>query len=340
MAVIQFFLNDRASADAAPGAGGVTLEARLLEYFLRVVELGSINRAAAELNLSQPSLSRWLSLLEREVGATLLIRTRQGIRTTDAGQLLLERVQPVLRQLHLLRDEIGQKASSQVTLGMPSSMQRVVTAPFADEILRNQPHIRMRVYEGINNAIRRWMEEGLLDAGVMVLTERAPDTFSTVPLVTEQLLLAGDSKAGLRLDMPVPLSRLGSVDFIHPARPNVIRMQVENAVRRAGYEYRNRFEAETLPLCLELARRGLGYTVIPSCGLHDELLQTGELTAAPIKNLSVTWALHINRSREHSVAVRALTAALRSFVVARVASGEWRFAETRTENRKPRRQSS
>jgi len=48
------------------------VEAKLLEYFLRVVELGSINRAAAELNLSQPSLSRWLSLLEREIGSALL----------------------------------------------------------------------------------------------------------------------------------------------------------------------------------------------------------------------------------------------------------------------------
>ena len=94
------------------------VEARLLEYFLRVVELGSINRAAAELRLSQPSLSRWLSLLEREIGSALLIRTKQGIRTTDAGQVLVERVQPVLRQLQLLRDEIGKKATSQVTLGL------------------------------------------------------------------------------------------------------------------------------------------------------------------------------------------------------------------------------
>lgn len=310
------------------------MEARLLEYFLRVIEVGSINRAAGDLNLSQPSLSRWLSVLEREIGATLLIRTRQGVRTTDAGQLLLERVQPILRQLHLLRDEIGQKASTQVTLGMPASMQRVVTGPFAEEIIRHQPQIRMRVYEGINNAIRNWMEEGLLDAGVMALTERIPDTFSTVSLVTEQLLLVGDNTAGLRLDTPVPLSRLGRAHFILPGRPNVIRTQVENAVRRAGYKLKTRFEAETLALCLELARRGVGHTVIPSCALHDDLLRTGELSAAPIKNLNITWALHINRSREHSVGVRALTLALRTFVASKISSGEWRFATSKMQTSK------
>ncbi|MBV8744772.1 MAG: LysR family transcriptional regulator [Xanthobacteraceae bacterium] len=303
------------------------MEARLLEYFLRVVELGSINRAAAELNLSQPSLSRWLSLLEREIGSALLIRTRQGIRTTDAGQVLVERVQPVLRQLHLLRDEIGKKATAQVTLGMPVSMQRVVTAPFAEEILRNQPHISLRVYEGINNAIRRWMEEGLLDAGIMVLTERAPRTFSAFPLATEQLMLVGDCNARLRLDTPVTLSRLDAADLILPGRPNAIRAQIENAIRRAGYAYRCRFEAETVALCLELTRRGLGYTVTPSCALDNRVFQDEDLTAAPIRNLTVTWALHINRAREHSVAVRALTTALRNFVVATISARKWRFAQ-------------
>jgi LysR family nitrogen assimilation transcriptional regulator len=316
------------------------VEARLLEYFLRVVELGSINRAAAELNLSQPSMSRWLSLLEREVGAALLIRTRQGIRPTDAGQVLVERVQPVLRQLHLLRDEVGKKATSQVTLGMPTSMQRVVTAPFAEHVIRNQPHITLRVYEGLNTAIRRWMEEGLIDAGIMVLNERAPRAFSSFPLVTEQLMLVGDRAAGLRMESPAPPSRLGAADFILPGRPNVVRTQVENALRRAGHAYRSRFEAETLPLCLELARRGLGFTVMPASALQGRVLRDEGLTAAPIKNLTVTWALHINRSRDHSVAVRALTASLRSFIVDTISAGRWQSARMIEQPRKRSRSSA
>lgn len=302
------------------------MDARLLDYFLRVVELGSINRAAAELRLSQPSLSRWLVLLEREVGAPLLIRTRQGIRVTDAGRLLADRAGPILRQFQALRDEVGRKASAQVALGMPFSMQRLVTAPFADEIARQYVHIVLRVYEGINNAIRKWMEDGLIDVGVMVCTERTPDNFTTVPLVTEQLLLVGNAKAGLRLDTPVPLGRLDRAPIILPGRPNVVRAQVENAVRRAGYDYHNRFEAETLSLCLELTRRGLGYTVMPYCALHGLVDDATALSAAPIRDLHLTWALHMNRAREHSVPVRRLIGALQSFMTARVLSGEWRFA--------------
>jgi LysR family transcriptional regulator, nitrogen assimilation regulatory protein len=116
------------------------VDPKLLEYFLRVAEIGSINRAASELRLWQPSLSRWLSILEREVGTPLLIRSRQGIRPSDAGAVLAERSGRILRDIQALREEIGRKAITQVALAMPSSMQRLVTASFAQHVIADQLH--------------------------------------------------------------------------------------------------------------------------------------------------------------------------------------------------------
>ncbi len=302
------------------------MEVSHIEYFLRIVELGSINKAAADLRMSQPSLSRWISLLEHEVGTALLVRTPQGIRLTDAGQILADRARPILRELHLLRDDIGKRGSSQFNLALPFSFQRIVTAPFAEYILRDVPDTKLRVYEGINNAIRLWMESGTVDAAVMASTETAPDTFSVTPLLYEPLVLVGDRKAGLRLDTPVPLSRLGIAHMILPGRPNVISVYVENAMRRAGYRFRNRFEAETLQLCLELTRRGLGYTLMPYSGIYQRLEDQDEFTAAPVKTLGVTWNLYVNRARTYAVSTRSAIQLLRDYVAKTIASGEWQFA--------------
>jgi len=302
------------------------MDARQIEYFLRIVELGSINKAAADLRMSQPSLSRWLSLLEHDVGTALLVRTPQGIRLTDAGQVLVDRARPILRDLQILRDDIGKRGSSQFNLAMPFSLQRLVTAPFAESILREAPETTLRVYEGINNAIRIWMESGTVDAAVMASTESAPDTFSVAPLLHEQLLLVGDRKAGLRLDTPVPLSRLGIAHLILPGRPNVISGHVEHAMRRAGYRYRNRFEAETLSLCLELTRRGLGYTVMPYSALYQRLNDQDELSAAPVKTLGVSWQLYVNRARTYAVSTRSVIRMLSNHIAKTIASGEWMFA--------------
>ena len=302
------------------------MDARLIEYFLRVVEFGSINRAAADLRMSQPSLSRWLSILEHDVGTPLLIRTRQGIRVTDAGQSLMDGARPILRQLNMLRDEIGQKASTQIVLAMPISMERLITAPFAERVIHDHAHMQLRVYEGINNTIRQWMEAGALDIAVMTPLEKAPESFRQIPLLREQLLLVGNRDAGLSLAEQVPLSRLNGIDLIMPGRPNVISALVENSLRRGGYAYSNRFEAESLSLCLELTKRGLGFTVMPYCALYQQMGATDELVAAPIESLSVTWSLYLNLSREHSVSTRSLMNMLLKFVASNVSTGQWRFA--------------
>jgi LysR family transcriptional regulator, nitrogen assimilation regulatory protein len=318
---------DRYSFCLEQNFGWQFMEIRVLELFLRAVEHGSINRAAEELRLSQPSLSRWLTLLEREIGTPLLIRTRRGIRLTDAGSLLAERVRPILRQLDLLGEEIGRKGQTTLNIGMPPSMQRIVTVPFVEQIARTQSKITLRVYEGINNTLRKWMEEGLLDLAIMTNLEHAPANFETTPLVREQLVFVGDRRSKLKMDTAVPLSRLGVADMILPGRPNVIRSYVENAMIRAGQAYRNRIEAETLSLCLELTRRGLGYTVMPYCALHGRLDRASELRGAPISGLTLSWDLCVNRTRMHSVMVRAVAEELRKFVETQVHAGGWPFSQ-------------
>jgi LysR family nitrogen assimilation transcriptional regulator len=209
---------------------------------------------------------------------------------------------------------------------MPFAFQRLVTAPFAEFILKTAPETNLRVYEGINNSIRVWMESGVVDAAVMASFETGPDTFSTEPLLFEQLVLVGNRKAGLRLDTPVPLSRVGIAHLILPGRPNAISVYVENAMRRAGYRYNNVFEAETLSLCLELTKRGLGYTLMPYSAMHKQIDEGGELSAAPVKTLGVTWNLYINRARTYAVSTRSVIRLLSEQIIKTIASGEWKFA--------------
>lgn len=69
------------------------MNTRLLEYFLVVAEKGNVTRAAEALHITQPTLSRQLIELERELGTQLLIRSNREVRLTDSGSR-----QPVYRQ--------------------------------------------------------------------------------------------------------------------------------------------------------------------------------------------------------------------------------------------------
>lgn len=303
------------------------MDMKQIEFFLRIAELGSINKAAADLRIAQPSLSRWISQLEREIGTSLFVRTRSGVRVTDAGQMLADRARPLLRELDLLRSDVGTRGSSQVNLALPFAFQSLVAAPFAEHILRSAPDTTLRIYEGINNSIRLWMESGTVDAAVMVSLENAPDTFSMTPLLQEQLMLIGHKDDGLRLDTPVPLAKVGASGIILPGRPNVISVYIENSLRRAGHQYQNVFEAETLSLCLELTSRGLGRTVMPYSAVHGSLSSRTDLSAAPVTNLGVTWNLHINRRRTYAASTRTVIQLLSNHIAKAISSREWKFAK-------------
>lgn len=299
---------------------------RLLEYFLRVAEFGSINRAASDLRVSQPALSRHLAALEHEVGTLLFVRDSRGVRLTDAGSLLAERARPILRQIELLRGEMGRLAISQVAIALPPSLQRRVSIPFSLLVVQDLPHIALRVYEGMTHAVRDLMAAGLVDMGVMAFQPRPLGQYEQVPLAREPLFLVGERESGLRLDAQVPLVRLAGIKLILPGRPNAIRLIVENSLRRSKHAYKSALEVETLALCLELAKQGIGYTVMPYSAIFEHP-DAGAFAAAPVRGLYITWALHVSHAREHATAVRQVRAVLEKVVRDRLSSGAWHGAE-------------
>ena len=302
------------------------MDSRLLEYFLRVAELGSINKTAVDLHLSQPALSRHIAALEHEMGTKLFNRTQGGVHLTEAGKLLADRARPLLRQFTILKEQVGEKAAGQLAIGIPPSWQHVFTSPFVEKLVGQYPEVKLRVYEGVSNVLRDYMLLGLLDLCVIPFDASSAAGFRQTPLVREPLVLVGNAREGLSVNEPVPLSRLNGLKLILPGRPNVIRTQIEHSLVRKGMVFHAAVETDTLALCLDLARQGIGLTVVPACALYAR--DFGDSVSwAPIPGLYVTWALWENQARTHSQAVREGRNLVLSTLTDTLASKDWYGAE-------------
>ena len=75
------------------------LDIQHLRYFVSVVDMGSLSKAAGALSISQPSLSQRISAMEYQLGVPLLLRSAAGVRPTDAGLTLYRHARIVLRQM-------------------------------------------------------------------------------------------------------------------------------------------------------------------------------------------------------------------------------------------------
>jgi len=280
------------------------MDSRLIEYFLRVVELGSINKAAVDLRLSQPALSRHIALLEHQIRAKLFTRTQSGMLLTDAGTLLLERARPILRQLTTLVEQVGDCAAGQLAVGLPPSWQHLFTSQYIVRIVERYPGVSLRVHEGASHELREAMHAGMLDLAIVPFEDSPPAGYIHTALIREPLVLVSTKDAQLRPDRPVPLSRLDNLQLALPGKPNTIRTRIENALSRRGFVFKTKLEIGAMMLTIDLARQGIADTVTPCCAISGSERWENEVSWSPIRGMYMTWALCENSARSHSQAVR------------------------------------
>jgi DNA-binding transcriptional LysR family regulator len=123
------------------------LDLRRVQYFVAVARAGSFSRAAEELHVAQPAVSRQVALLERELGTALLERGAQGVTVTDAGRRLLEGGGALLAQAGALRDELRGFADGRrgvVALGYSTSLGYQTAPHLVDALRRRLPEIELR----------------------------------------------------------------------------------------------------------------------------------------------------------------------------------------------------
>ena len=98
------------------------MDTRALRYFQAVAECGSYSRGSELLRMSQPAISRTIRKLEDDLGSPLFRRHGHGVTLTEAGRVLLERSQTILRQLDHARAEVRSSeagVAGQISLAMP-----------------------------------------------------------------------------------------------------------------------------------------------------------------------------------------------------------------------------
>ena len=97
------------------------MDFREIRYFAQVATAGSFSRAAKELRVAQPALSRQIRKLEQELGVDLLVRHGRGVRLTGAGSILLERAEQMIHLLRNTGDEVRATPTSYSILFWPVS---------------------------------------------------------------------------------------------------------------------------------------------------------------------------------------------------------------------------
>lgn len=147
------------------------MELRVLNYFLAVAREENFTRAAEQLHVTQPTLSRQIADLEAELGVKLFTRSNHSIVLTEDGMLLKRRAQEILSLADKTKRDFlykEEKLEGVITIGSGEFSSTGILTDCIAAFRRKHPRVRYEVYSGNSGNIRDNIERGLLDMGLML----------------------------------------------------------------------------------------------------------------------------------------------------------------------------
>jgi DNA-binding transcriptional LysR family regulator len=243
------------------------MELRQLEYLVAVAEEANFTRAAERIHVAQPAVSAQIQRLERELGQTLVDRSRRAVRLTAAGEAVLPHARAALaavRAMGVAADEVSQLVRGTVTIGTVTSHNVDIPQLLADF---HAEHANVEITLGTetsDNLIEN-VRTGRLDVAIAsVGPDEVPDGLS-IEVVTDEAIKAAVCLADpLAKRKKIRLADLRDRTLIALPDGAGIRNQFDRACAKAGVSPRIAFEAST-PLALaDLAGRGLGVAIVPA----------------------------------------------------------------------------
>ncbi len=257
-----------------------------VEGFIEVARQGSVSRAAESLFVTQPTLTARLHSLERDVGAPLFVRTRHGMRLTDAGRVFLpyaERAVRALRDGRHAIDEASRGLAGGLLIAAAPAVSTYVLPSVLEAFVDRHPRVEVAVRTGHSEEVQQMVlrEEAQLGLGRAL---RHPE-IDLIPFHEEELVLVVSPDHPFSRRPSVTMADVGEQQLIMFDRTSSYYEVTQAAFHAAGVQMRGLMELDNIDAAKKMVQRGLGVALLPSTAVGDEvdakLLSLVAVTDAP-----------------------------------------------------------
>lgn len=300
-----------------------------LRGFVEIARLGHFTRAAEQLHIAQPSLSRQISTLEQELGAELFHRARGNITLTPAGEALLPRARRMLADEQAIGEEMAELAglrSGRVRLGATPTLCISLVAEAMSAFHAAHPGIRLQLTEGGSHLLNEQLAYGALDMALVTVSEGLPvggGALVNVPLLNEELVVVSPASwPPIARESGIDIDALASLPFIAFDESYDLRAVSDAAFHAAAVTPNHVVEGAEMDAVLRFVERGLGVTIVPAMVLLDRpSLRAVRLTRPRLaRTVSLAHRSDVNPTRA--------AAAMRRVIVSTAADLAARSPET------------
>lgn len=278
----------------------MTVSLKKYEAFVKTVEMGNLTKAADVLGYTQSGMSHMLSSLESELGFTVLLRGRSGVKLTAAGEQLLPKIREILekkKEIDELAAYIAGDSVGAVRVGAFTSVAVNWLPGIIKDYQKTHPAVEIKMYNGDYHDVEKWLENGDIDVGFIAMP--GPAGVKCVPLKEDPLMVVLPEGHPLEQFSVVPIELAAGEPIISLLKSSA--QDVYRALDRAGVKPDIRYTTKDDYAIIAMVRAGLGISIMP------ELLLKGNDSGVVLRRLSPdasrTIALGSPEARQHIPAV-------------------------------------
>ena len=272
-----------------------------LRYFLRVADRGNFTRAAEELGLSQPALSRSIQKLEEELGQPVFERRTRSVALTDAGALLQSRAQQVLTLIADTKAEISDDGQSgRIRLGAIPTIAPYFLPDLLREFADEFPESTLVVQENTTDNLLKSCTQGEIDLAILALP--VPAKYLEVEeLFEEELLLVLPPEHSLCEKSRIKLSDVEPFPFVLLDEAHCLSDNIVSFCRQRSFHPVAVERTSQLAMVQELVSLDHGVSMIPKMARvrdeSDRRIYRSFSGTKPMRRIAVVWNPYRFQSR-------------------------------------------
>ena len=259
------------------------MDQNLSQYriFYAVAKAGNISRAAKELYISQPAISKSISKLEDSLNTVLFTRNSRGVQLTDEGQVLFEHTRDAFEELAKGEQElkrIREFNMGHIRIGVSNTLCRFIMVKYLKGFIEQYPHIKITIESQPTTQTLSMLEQQRIDIG-LVVEQKSAKSMNFIPVMDiEDIFVATPSYLeNLRLREGADTDVFQSGNLMLLDKNNITRHYIDDYMAVNEIVANNLLEVTTMDLLIEFARIGLGIGCVIKEFVKEEL-DSGRLT--------------------------------------------------------------
>lgn len=251
----------------------------LYKVFYYVAKNKNITKAANELMITQPGISKAIKNLEEQLGCSLFIRSKSGVILTDEGKIFYEQMKQAMEIIDCAEQKLREMINldyGYLNIGVSNTLTKKYLMPYIKDFHDKYPKVKITIYTNPTFSLLQKMRNGIIDFIILNMPYAVPADCDSYKLIDiHDCFIANDKYRELK-DKVISLGELNNYPLILISKGSNTRDALDNYCTEIGITLNEEMDVSSYSLVTEFTKIGMGIGIATKEFL-DEEFKNGEL---------------------------------------------------------------